>query len=50
MFQNISNIRKPLAKDHAEVAKHVKARIFDEEREKRISNPATGIIGVSYLL
>lgn len=44
----MSNIGKPLAKDHAEVAKHVKARIFDEERKKRIFNPATRTIGVSY--
>jgi hypothetical protein len=42
------NIGKPLPKDHAEVAKHVKARLFDEERKKRIFNPTTRTIGVSY--
>jgi len=40
-------IGKPLAKDHAEVAKYVRARLFDEERKKRIFNPTTRTIGVS---
>ncbi|XP_026806680.1 RIB43A-like with coiled-coils protein 2 [Rhopalosiphum maidis] len=40
------NIGKPLPKDHAEVAKHVKARLFDEERKKRIFNPTTRTIGI----
>jgi len=44
------NIGKPSAKDHAEVAKHVKARLFDEERKKRIFNPTTRTIGVSYYI
>lgn len=42
------NIGKPSPKDHAEVAKHVRARLFDEERKKRIFNPAIRTIGVSY--
>jgi len=46
----MSNIGKPLAKDLADVAKHVKARLFDEERKKRIFNPTTRTIGVSYVL
>ncbi|CAI6375431.1 unnamed protein product [Macrosiphum euphorbiae] len=40
------NIGKPSAKDHAEVAKYVKARLFDEERKKRIFNPTTRTIGI----
>jgi len=47
-FFNMLNIGKPLPKDHAEVAKHVKARLFDEERKKRIFNPTIRTIGVSY--
>lgn len=42
------NIGKPLLKDHTEVAKQTKARLFDEERKKRIFNPVARTIGVSY--
>lgn len=42
------NSGKPLPKDHAEVAKRVRASLFHEERKKRIFNPATRTIGVSY--
>jgi len=38
---------KPLPNDHSEVAKQTKSRLFDEERKKRIFNPATRTIGVS---
>lgn len=37
---------KPLPKDHVEVAKRTRARIFEEERKKRIFNPHTRTIGV----
>lgn len=37
----------PLPKDHVEVAKRTRARIFEEERKKRIFNPHTRTIGVS---
>uniref|UniRef100_A0A2S2RAY2 RIB43A-like with coiled-coils protein 2 n=1 Tax=Sipha flava TaxID=143950 RepID=A0A2S2RAY2_9HEMI len=40
------NAGKPLPKDHAEVAKRVKASLFHEERKKRIFNPATRTIGI----
>lgn len=39
---------KPLPIDHYEVAKQTRARLFDEERKKRIFNPASRTIGVSY--
>lgn len=42
------NFGKPSPKDHSEIAKRTKARLFDEERKKRIFNPATRTIGVSY--
>lgn len=41
------NLGKPSLKDHTEVAKLERARLCDEERKKRIFNPATRIIGVS---
>jgi len=44
------NFGKPLPKDHVEVAKRTEARLFDEERKKRIFNPATRIIGVNVIL
>lgn len=42
------NCEKPLPKDRAEMAKRVRASLFHEERKKRIFDPATRIIGVSY--
>lgn len=44
------NSGKPLPIDYDEVAKQTKARLFDEERKKRIFNPAARTIGVSYLV
>ncbi|XP_050434717.1 RIB43A-like with coiled-coils protein 2 [Adelges cooleyi] len=40
------NFAKPLPKDHAEVARQIKSRLFDEERKKRIFNPASRTIGI----
>ncbi|XP_050546660.1 RIB43A-like with coiled-coils protein 2 [Daktulosphaira vitifoliae] len=40
------NFAKPLPKDHAEVAKRIKSKLFDEERKKRIFNPRSRIIGI----
>jgi len=42
------NIGKPSPKDYAEMYKYEKARLFDEERKKRIFNPTLRTIGVSY--
>lgn len=41
------NSAKPLPKDHAEVAKRIRARLFDEERKKRIFNATARTIGVN---
>lgn len=41
------NFGKILPKDRAEMAKRTNARLYDEERKKRIFNPATRTIGVS---
>lgn len=41
------NFGRPLPKDHAEIAKQTRARLFDEARRKRIFNPHIRTIGVS---
>lgn len=40
------NFGRPLPKDHAEIAKQTRAKIFDEARKKRIFNPHIRTIGV----
>ncbi|VVC32245.1 RIB43A [Cinara cedri] len=40
------NLGKPSPKDRAEIVKITKARLYDEERKKRIFNPTTRIIGI----
>lgn len=43
------NFGKILPKDRSELAKQTRARLYDEERKKRIFNPVTRTIGVSTL-
>lgn len=44
----MSNMKKPLPKDYAEVAMFLKTRLSEKERKRRIFNPQTRTIGVSY--